>query len=212
MTTAQIETQGDAEGLATADINVQFLLRHKITHEFFFDCGYPSWARKTLTQTLAAGLNYIDVPSRTVRHIRHVCISPDWGVGLSYIGDDDYKVLAAKANTTAGKPTAFYRDFDGTEFRRVSFNAPADTAYTIGVIYHLTIPFPDDTTSIQLDGYIPNDCQWGLVLGIQREVARRRFGANDPRFPQYDQEYQTFTARISENKEKSSGSRIAYIG
>lgn len=212
MTTLQIETEADREGLATADLDIKYLLRHKIIHEFLQDVGYTSWVRRTLTQTLAAGLNYIDVPSRTVRHIRHVSISPDFERGLDYIGDDPYKMLTAEANTTASKPTAYYRKFDGTEFRRISFNAPADQAYTIGIIYHLNIPFADDTSSLQLDPYIPADCQWGLVLGLQREIARRRIGTGDNRFPIYDAEYQAWIARITENKEKGGGSRRAYVG
>lgn len=213
MTTLQIETQADASGVAQADLDIKLALRQKVIYEFLHDVGYPSWARYHETKTLSASARYVDMTSTRFRQMRSVFIAPNYeeDYALQYIGDDDAKVLAAMATTTTEKPTAYYLGFTGSQFERVYFNTIADQAYTVGLVYYKRIPFPDNSTSFDLDPYIPPDMQWALVEGLRRFILRERFGIEDRRYMDAEQEYGRWIARINENPEKSAGAKRRYV-
>lgn len=213
MTTLDIETQADPGELAGADLNLKLVLRQKVVYEFMHDLGYPSWARGYETKPLAAGLRYVDMTANTFRQMRNVFISPDFAEdnALEYVGDDDGKVLTAMATTSTQKPTAYYLGSTGSTFERIFFNAIADTAYTVGYVYYKRIPFSDNTSTLDLDPYIPEDVQWALVEGLRRYLYRERVGMEDRRYVEADQEYGRWISRLLENPEKASGGKRKYM-
>jgi hypothetical protein len=214
MTTAEIENFADLDGISTAELsgaNLKFVLRHKVVYEFFHDAGYPAWTRRHVARPLAAAAQFVDIDNDDFRHMKKVALAPDYDTGLPYFGDDESWIMAAKANTTAGKPTGYMLEFDGSLFRRVFFNCPADTAYTVALVYDRMIPFPDDTSSVQLNPYIPADFQWGLVLGLRKQIYMTRFGIQDDRYMSAAQEYGEYIARIAESPNKSTGGRRSYV-
>lgn len=213
MTTLQIETLADPGQLASADLDLKMVLRRKVIYELLYDLGYPSWSRTHDTKALAAGARYVDVTTNTFRQMRSVFIAPYYEeqYGLTYIGDDDSKVLAAMATTATEKPTQYYLGFTGSRFERIYFNTIADAAYTVAFVYYKRIPFVDDSSSLDLDPYIPADAQWPLVEGLRRYLYRERVGLEDRRYIEADQEYGRWIARLSENPEKSAGAKGKYV-
>lgn len=203
MTTADIEQRADPTGVATADINLKLELRYNVIPEFLEDVGYVSWRRKHVSKVLAAAANYVDVSDSTYSfaHMKQVFLASDFDTPLSYIGEDPMEVLRAKANTTAGKPTGYYLESDGDDFQRVSFNCPAQQEYTVWMTLDLHIKFPDDTSSIDLDKYIPSQFQWGLVAGLRKTIYRERFGIGDERYQEADAEFEKWKARARKSSE-----------
>lgn len=213
MTTLQIETQADPSSLALADLDLKLVLRQKVIYEFLHDIGYPSWARAFETKSLLANAQHVNVTTNRFRQMRNVFIAPNYDEddGLEYIGDDDGKVLAAMATTALQKPTAYYLGFDGSQFERIFFNSIADANYTVAFVYYKRIPFPDNSSTFDLDPYIPSDVQWPLVEGLRRYLYRERVGVEDRRFIDADQEYGRWISRLNENPEKSSGGKRKYV-
>jgi hypothetical protein len=209
MTTNDVVTEADRDGISTADMNLNSLLRQKVVPAFLYDIGYVSWRRKYSTHALSQGSTFIDISADDVGHIRHVAIAPDTRTPLRYIGEDDGLVLAAISNTAQAKPGGYFLRTDGNHLKRLCFDAPADTAYTIAVAYDLQIKFPDLTTSVNLDQYMPRHCQWPLVEALRMEIYERRFGVGDSRYQRAEAEYAKWLGRITENKEhaKDGGAR-----
>lgn len=215
MTTGDIATYANLDGIkgGLAAVNVQFILRHKLIYEFIHDIGYPSWARRNATATLSQGNNFFDLTSvDDFRQMRKLMVAPDYETEVPYIGDQEGKVFAAQAETTPGAPTGFWIGSDGSHFRRVFVDRPADVAYTMALSYYRLIPFTNDTDDgFELNPYIPREVQWPIVELLKKYYYAERFGIDDNRTQMADGEYQAWIARIRENPEKSSGSKYAYM-
>lgn len=211
MTTLEIENEANSDGLATGDINLKLTLRQKTIYDFIVDCEYPSWLRGFDSATLSAGNRYTDLDT-SCRRVRHIAVSPDIQVGLKYIGEEEGRVLAAELTTTTGKPEHYYLGFSGSDnFNRVWFDKIADATYTIPYSYDKLIPFPDNTSTLNLNPYIPTYAQWGLVLGLRREIARRRHGKDDAMYAAVSQEYMDFIDRVVRTKEQTKQTKVAYV-
>lgn len=212
MTTLDIETEANRDGAATGDLNLKTMLRLKVVPLFLEDVGYVGWRRVRETKPLPAALNYVDIGSGTQRfgHMREIYLTVDPDTQLEFIGDDDRKVLKAKSNTVAARPANYFIEGSGSTFNRVSFDAPADQAYTVALVWDFHIEFPNMIDAVDLDPYIPREFQWALVDGLQREIFSRRFGQSDDRYMRADSEYQRGVAIARENSEKSRGSKPRY--
>jgi hypothetical protein len=215
MTTGEIATYANLDRIkgALPDVNVQFIIRHKLVYDFIHDIGYPSWARRNTTATLVSSNNYFDITSvDDFRQMRKLMVAPDYETEVPYIGDQEAKIFAAQAETTPGGPTGFWIGSDGSHFRRVFVDRPADQNYTMALSYYRLIPFTNETdTSFELDPYIPRELQWPLVELLKKYYYSERFGIDDNRTQLAESEYQAGIARIRENPEKSSGAKFAYM-
>lgn len=203
MTTAQIEARSDPSGAATADIDLKVELRYNIIPEFLEDVGYPTWRRKHISKTLLAGASVVDVTDSTYTfsHMKSVYLDIDFDTPLRYIGEDPTEVLRAKAATVANKPTAYYIESDGSAFQRVGFNCPAIQQYTVWMTFDMHIKWPDDTSSVDLNIYIPQQFQWGLVSGLRRSIYRERFGIGDQRYQEAAAEFEKAKMRAKKSPE-----------
>lgn len=202
MTTADIETYADIGGLAGPDINLKVLLRHNVVPAFFTDVGYPSWRRVPTTLSTIISTKSLDLPDDFGQMIT-VSISPDFSKPLQYIGEDPEKLLAAEGATVAAKPTGYYLTRRATSkvFKKIAFNCPCDQVYTIPYVYHMQPFFLDDTTSIDLDQFMPAQFQWSLVEGLKQQILFLRFGIGDPRYVTAEQSYKMWVERAMESPE-----------
>lgn len=213
MTTAQILSMANLDGIkgGVSDANARYVLHHKLVPEFLHDIGYPSWIRKYANGSLAASARFFDIADDDLRQVRKIVVAPDYDTPLTYIGDDDALIFAAMATTETGAPTAYWLGYSGSTFSRVFVDRIADTAYTMPMSYYRRIPFPNDTDSLELNPYIPYDCQWPLVEYLKRYYYGERLGIEDTRFQLADGEINKWIERLRENPEKSSGAKYAYV-
>lgn len=212
MTTAQIEARADPSSVATADLNLKLELRHNVVPDFMEDVGYVSWRRKHISKPLTAAASYVDIIDNTYSfsHMKSVYLEGHWDNPLSYIGEDPIEVLKAKANTVAGKPSSYYLESSGSAFHRVGFNVPADLAYIVWMSFDLHVKWPDDTSSVDLDTYIPSQFQWALVCGLRKFVYRERFGIGDERYQEATAEYERWKSRAKKSPELARTNQFKY--
>ncbi len=215
MTTTQIATYANGQDLASTDIDLQVLLRRKLVPYFLGRIGYVAWRRKQDTATVTAGSRSFYISDNDFWHMKKLVISGEESKGLTYIGDDEEKVLKAVANGTAAKPTQYYMELStniSTINWRVIFDSPLDVDRTFAYIYDTNIYFSNDSTSVDLDLYIPTQFQWGLVHLLQAEVYATRFGAGDEsRYQRAMDEAEKFIAMAMESPDLSRGGRPRYI-
>lgn len=203
MTTAQIETFADIGGISSPEIDLKALLRRNVIPAYLSDVGYTSWRRKPHTITTIAGQQGYDLDT-DFWQMQLVTLQ---GVAepLQYIGEDPEKLLAAEAAATApqGMPSGYYlgRIAVSGEFRRLMLNCLPFGTGLIRCLYYTGIHFADDTTSVELDQYIPSQFQWGLVESLKKEIFFIRFGIGDPRFVAAETAYRMQVERATDNPE-----------
>lgn len=210
MTTAEIEEQANLDNAATADMNLKVLLRQKVIPAFLKDVGYPTWRRVHGTASIVAGDTYFDFSTDELDHVKSIALAPDYEKPLTYIGDIPHLIQEALAATTRAKPDSYWTTFNSTGFLRVRLNCPSDASYTVAFSYDRIVPFSDNTTSVNLNVYIPKQFHWALVEGLKREIFRTRVGIGDNRFQLADAEYQALVARASENQEMGRGNSVKF--
>ena len=212
MMTSLIEQYANIADLSSPDINLKVLLRHSVTPAFMADVGYVAWRRvlATLALTGVAGQGY-DLPD-DFWMMQVLTIDPS-DAPLQYIGDDPEKVLAAERNVTPGKPGAYYlvRRATTSVYKRIKFNATPDTNYTARYTYYSGVFFPDDTTDVEMDKFIPSQFQWALVEGLKREIMFIRFGHGDPRYVASEQQYGMWIERARENPELARRTAASFV-
>jgi hypothetical protein len=199
--TSLIEQYANIADLSSPDINLKVLLRRNVVPAFMADVGYVSWRRTATTIPLIAGTSAYDLPD-DFWMMQVLTLDPS-DAPLQYIGDDPEKVLSAERNVTAGKPGGYYlvRRTTSLVYKKLKFNAPADTGYTARYTYYTGPNFVDDTTDVEMDKYIPNQFQWALVEGLKKEIMFVRFGIGDSRYVASERAYGMWIERAIENPE-----------
>lgn len=206
MTTAQIESNADPKGLAGTYFDLKVVLRRNVVPKFLADVGYCAWRFKFATISLAASARYISISDGDFWHMKHVVIKGYEASPLTYIGDDMKHVLTAESATITGTPEGYYLKLHTDGTWRVFFDVPSNATRDIVIAYDTNIPFSDDTTSINLDQYIPKQFHWALVCGLQMKLYEDRLGIEDQRYATSKQEYGEWIARASESPNLSRGS------
>ncbi|HXI85277.1 MAG TPA: hypothetical protein VNL17_14445 [Verrucomicrobiae bacterium] len=228
MTTVDIETQADPDGLATTSLNLKFVLRHKVVPDFYSvpdssqaggmgGVGYVGWRRKSISQAITQGQQTFDLPDDfgTMKTISLGIASINNQLEfetheLSYIGDNPTLVMMAESATVQVQPTGWYLVWTSASgghpagYRTVKFDAPSDAAYTCRAVYYNQINFADDTTSVDLNVYIPQPYQWALVCGLQRELYATRLSQGDDRYQRADSEYRRIINQARRNMEHTA--------
>lgn len=208
MTTAEIESAANRGNIATADFVIGQVLRRQVIPQFLEDVGVTSWRKAYKTITTVAGTQYYDLDANFLK-VHEAYRITNGGIDdppLEYIGEDPRKVALAEANTTRSAPTGYYITIDGASagaglWRRMKFQAPPDAVYAIQVVQLTYIPFADDTTSLNLKPYIPEQFHWGLVTGLRKEIFFDRFGQGDPRYDRANADYQEWVGRAQAHRE-----------
>lgn len=204
MTTTEIATFADPEGLASPDISLQAELRRNVMPDFYEQIGEVGWRRRYGNETVAAGVRYFTLPM-------------DFGdlkgmvPALPYIGDNSDLVLAAEANETAGTSSGYYIDWMTSPFPTLMLSGPTSEQTVFRFTYISRINFLNDTTTLQLDAYIPKQHQWALVIGLRRVLYERRYGVGDKRYLACDAEYSKLIKQAKKNPEKTGQERYRYV-
>ncbi len=217
MTTAEIESYADVGGIAQPDVNLKVVLRRKVVPEFMRRVEYPSWRRKNTSIALLAGTQEYDLPDDFGSMKMLALNSPESTevkyTELTYVGDDPLKIMLAAGTVDAAKPTGYHfvRRTTSQLFKRVRFNCPPDLAYTCRLVYYNSVVFADDTNSVDLDKYIPDQFQWALVEGLKAYLYGVRRGLGDSRKQDADDEFDKFIALAAENQELSAQVRPKFV-
>ncbi len=180
------------------------MLRHLVLPDFFSRIGEVSWRNVFTTVTLAAAARQTDLPDdfwkmravylpqspgQTAQVIDGSwCFPPDWN--LRYIGENTPRILACEAGSTPGKPREYWiapriavpdvsTDISP---RAIRFGCVADQAYTAYIAYERGPVFADDSTQVDMNNFVPELLQTGLVKGLRREILELRYNADDPRY------------------------------
>lgn len=204
MMSDQIESYANVGDIAGPDLNLKVLLRHNVVPMFLADVSYVSWRRKPGSVALVIGDKQKTLPD-DFWQMQVVSLNTDLTEGLPYIGEDPQKLLAAEANTNAGKPGGYYLKprplSENGQLTSIVFDAPADTSYTAYFAYYTNIYFADDIAPVDFNKYIPAQFQWALVERLKAEIMVNRFGVADNRYLQANEAYQQWVARASQSPE-----------
>lgn len=220
MNTAAIEEAADpGSQLATADVNLKILLRHKVIPDFYEAVGYPWWRRKHFTKSVVQGDTTVTISStqlgtnNSVGKIRTLSLNDTPKDGMKYIGDRDDLVMSALLATEQARPVQYWHQLNATPPGiDIYFQNPSNAAFTLAGFYDNHIYFSDDTTAVDLAPFIPHQFQWGLVEMLKAELYERRFGIGDNRFQLAKAEGQRWVAAAMENLEGARGRRMVYAG
>lgn len=213
MTTTTIASAADTKGLSQPDMDLQVLLRRKVIPGFLADVGYAAWRKKYAGVAMLVNDRYVTIPNNNFWHLKTVAFSGAENCPLTYIGDDETKVMIAEATTSAdaNTPTGFYLILHTDGAWRIYFNVPTSAATTALICYDTLIYFADDSTQVDLEPFIPVQFHWVLVEGLKREIFYDRFGVGDDRWQAADMEYKMWVERAKESPDLSRGSRLRYV-
>ena len=217
MTTTQIASYADPEGLAVPDINLQVELRRGVIPEFYEDVSEVGWRRVYgVEENLPSGSRDFLLPldfSEMKKIIPGTAGEQtfDDSKALAYIGDNPDLVLRAEATTTAGAPSGYYLDWTTSPYPSVKLSALTDQVYTFRYVYLSRLNFENDTTVIELDRYIPRNFQWGLVEGLKKVIYERRYGVGDQRWITADARYQKIIRQAKKNRERTGQERPRFV-
>ena len=185
MTTATIQSEANRTGQASADMDLGVLLRRKTIPLFFERVGKPVWRRKVTSTNTVINQNYVDlaIDFHSLEKAYFGTANFTDGGDLTYIGDSYEELAAAAAATVAADPAKFYLGYTAAgALQRMYFQAPAATVGPIWYIYYRFAVFADDTTSVNMAQYIPEQFHWGLVEALKEEIYFERYGLGDHRY------------------------------
>lgn len=201
MTTAQIVTFADPGQLANPDLNLDVELRRNVIPLFYSKAdhydeelgggvGYARWFRKDgVLQAITQGDTSFVLPA-DFGEMKYIALGMQVTSStsldfqrheLTYIGDRPDKVERALSATQQVRPSGYF--FGGTPgAMTLMLSDPSDAAYTCRYSYWNQAVFPDDTTSVDLNAFIPPQFQWTLVELLRRVLYGFRFGIGDERY------------------------------
>lgn len=218
MTTAVIEGLANEEALiiGSADINLLIRLRRKVIPKFEMDVGECDWRRVDATISVAAADREYDLPTNFGKMLGTPVTVDSTGTvagGFRYLGEDPIERSLAQQSTDTDEPSGFWLVNSSTSVvnKAIRFNIIPDAAYTIYYTYLRDIYFSDDTTSVELNQYIPLKFQWGLVEALKLEVFRGRLSVDDPRFTEAKEEYQRIVDHAIELREGAMRNHVKRV-
>lgn len=208
MTTTEVATYANEEGLVigAADINLQVRLRRKVIPKFEMDVGEAAWRRKQDTLSISANDRDYDLPTDFGKMLT-MPLYRDYNeaeFSLDYIGEDTARMARARATTETGSPNGYWieRLTATPKTQRVLYlETIPDAAFTLYFSYLQEIYFEDNTTSVDLDQFIPPKLQWALVEGLKMEIYKNRISVDDPRWSITKAEYDSYVVSAMEYRE-----------
>lgn len=220
MTTTDIASYANPSGLVVgaSDINLQVVLRRKVVPKWEMDIGKVAWRLKNATISVLANSQEYDLASNFFEmaddspmfvgtdDVQHV---------LTYLGDDPGAILRSEATTESTTPAGYWIvPLTGSPYqlRRLKLDVNPDSAGTLYYAYYSKIPFADNSTPVELDDYMPDVLQWGLVEALKAEILRERFSINDPRLPKAEEAYAQYVSMALEYGYPGRQGKITRIG
>lgn len=212
MTTDQIEAAADRGDLGAGDFNAKMVLRHNVVQMFMEDVGRVGWRRKTYTFNTVIGTKEYAMPT-DFHEAQGVYLPTDYDNSLKYIGEDPDLLARAESNVTNSTPTGYYIEQGSTSpnsWQTLKFQAPAVAVLAIRVVYYRYVRFADDSTNVDMAGFIPAPYHWGLVEGLRAELYLDRFGQGDPRYAAAIGSYEKWISRAGGKRELAARNYAVY--
>ena len=208
MTTVQIETYANEEGLVvgSSDLDLKVRLRRKVIPKFEMDVGECAWRRVNTSLAFSVGDREKDLPAAFGKLLDGPVFfdSGNNKYPLAYWGEDITAMGLADQSTDTGSPSGYWIIRDGATpsvLKRVRLDRTTDKALTMRYSYISQIQFADDTTSVELTNYIPLELQWALVEGLKLEILTSRLSIDDPRIGVAKAAYDEYVSLAMELRE-----------
>lgn len=211
MNTQQIANLANLDGVGSG-LDLQLILRTVTIMEYLSDIGDARWRRVNATLSLVANDRTKNLPDDFYRMI-DIKIPPVGATqlcekdSLRYIGEDSNLVLQSEFSTTVAKPVAYYivprSSSTDTSFRAIKFSETVDASYTAYYVYLRGPVFADLTSNVDMNNWIPELLQPGLVEGLRKRVLLDRYGQRDARYGVADAAYREWVQRAKEGKDSA---------
>lgn len=230
MTTAELLTELSYGDLATGAINMEFRLRRLLIPEFLNDvdkvCGKPWWRWGFLTLSVVANTRSYALPTDFRMADKLAVYDADEpAIGgyfeLTYRGEfSSDQLLAELGGADDGErdmPLGYYvvssdDATSSTTARPLLYLTKTPTInFTIKGRYTKRVPFADNTTSVNLDAFIPIEWQVVLFKMCERELAKARYGSGDKRYDLADKEYRTALNTKIGDKHAATPNRVTLM-
>lgn len=206
MTTAQLIAEVSYGDLGVGGISLERRLRRIIIPQYLSDIdrivGKPYWRKGIWTQAVVANTRSYALPNDFKRFQKlAVYDASDPAIGgfveIVYRGEFSDDILMAEtggADDPADNniPLGYYIQGDDSALPKLWFTKTPTSNFTVKGQYDKKIYFADDTTSVDLNPYIPEDWQGGLIHALEYTLAVTRYGMGDKRADMYKREYQAF--------------------
>jgi hypothetical protein len=229
MTTADIEAKADPGNLASPDLDLKFELRQNVVPYFYSPenprdelgggAGYAWWRRKAASaginqgdQSFALPADFWEMKFISFGEVTTASSSLDFDRDeLKYIGEDPGLVARAEVATVQVRPQGYY--YSGNPGAMLlKFDSLADQPYSVGYSYYNRLVFADNTTTVDLNDFIPNQWQWALVSLLRRVLYGFRLGVEDSRFQWATDEAKRWLQAARTNQEASNqGKRPRFV-
>jgi hypothetical protein len=201
MTTEMIAALANRGAIATADFHLGETLRYEVIPEFFSYLPESVWRRRTSTVPLLVNnrgpydlqddfysMISIHVPNPEGQNITGNMVWSD--PGLQFIGEDPALVAQAESATqtvTQGESwrrvSGYYivpRNSDG-QMKALKLSGFPDRAYTAYYNYVAFPYFGNGAESVEMNQYIPEPLQQGVVQLLRAKIYLDRYGEGDQR-------------------------------
>ena len=206
MTTAQLIAEASYGDLGVGGISLERRLRRVIIPRYLSDIdrivGKPYWRKGVLTLNVVANTRSYALPNdfkRTQKLAVYDASDPAIGgfVEIVYRGEFADDILMAEtggADDPADNdiPLGFYIQGDDTAVPKLWFTKTPVSNFTAKGQYDKKIYFADDTSIVDLNPFIPEDWQGGLIHALEYTLAVARYGMGDKRADLYKRDYQEF--------------------
>jgi hypothetical protein len=187
MTLNEIEIAANRGNLGSGDFHLKHTLRYEVLPEFYRKVSEadPTWLKKTSTLNILTSTRVYNLPEdfRSMVGVYYQAPYAAKPSEIRYIGEDPKLVAMAEIVTAAARPLGYYivQRTDNSKFRALKIDRPSDNAYTFPYTYRSRLIVSDDVADTELDGYIPEEYQQALIVGLRREILLDRFGQGDQR-------------------------------
>lgn len=232
MTTADIVSEVSNGDLATGTININFRLRRVVIPTFLADvdrrCGRPWWRTGFLTLNVVANTREYALTNDFRRMDKlSVYDADDPAIGgyneIVYRGEFAHDMLLAELGGADDDgdnhlPLGFYilmRDGAGGGSAPypplLYFTRTPTINFTAKGKYEKRVYFADNTTSVDLNLYIPEEWQVGIVHLLEYTLFKARYGAGDKRSGDARKDYDSFLESMVTAKHPAQQRRVVTL-
>lgn len=225
MTTAQLIAEVTYGDLGIGGISLERRLRRIIIPQYLSDIdrivGKPHWRKGVLTLTVVANTRSYSLPNDFKRMQKlAVYDADDPAIGgfveIAYRGEFSDDILMAETGgaddpADSDIPLGYYIQGDDVAVPKLWFTKTPTSNFSAKGQYDKRIYFADDTTSVELDPFIPNDWQGGLIYALESELALARYGMGDKRVDLYQQKYERFIRSKVGDKHPAVARRVTLM-
>lgn len=206
MTTSELIAEVSYGDLGIGGISLERRLRRIIIPKYLSDIdrmvGKPYWRKGVWTQAVTSGTRSYTLPTNFKRFQKlAVYDATDPAIGgfveIVYRGEFSDDILMAETGgaddpADSDIPLGYYIQGDDSAAPKLWFTKTPTSNFTVKGQYDKKIYFADDTTAVDLNPFIPEDWQGGLLHALEYTLAVARYGMGDKRADMHKRDYQAF--------------------